>query len=138
MWQDVTFGCFFYYIVVRGEERDEKGRKGLRTVPEGGWTMFTQAPSQQTFSWPAGMKVPQGTMMHDGTSVPEGAEPQPDGTLKLPTGSVSPAEGFIMSRLQSSWGTDTDAALRLLLYLVHLARSCQSGKIQFCHYVPFP
>ena len=60
------------------------------------WTMYTQAPSQQTFCWPSGMKVPQGTMTPDGKPVPEGAEPQPDGTLKLPSGSVIPAEGVAL------------------------------------------
>ena len=66
------------------------------TVQEGGWTMYTHTSSQQAFSWPSGMKVPQGTMTHDGTPVPEGAEPQPDGTLKLPSGSVIPAEGVVL------------------------------------------
>ena len=74
----------------------QKPASSKPTVQEGGWTMYTQTSSQQTFSWPTGMKVPQGTMTHDGTPVPEDAEPQPDGTLKLPTGSVIPAEGVVL------------------------------------------
>ena len=52
--------------------------------------------SQPTFRWPTGMKVPQGSMTADGKLVPDGAEPQPDGSVKLLSGSVIPAEGVVL------------------------------------------
>lgn len=58
------------------------------SIPSG-----TPLPS---FGWPVGMKLPGGSQLQDGSQVPTGAEPQPDGSVLLPDGSTVPAENVTL------------------------------------------
>ena len=48
------------------------------------------------FGWPAGYKLPAGCQLLDGSHVPHGAEPQPDGTVLLLDGSRISASEVIL------------------------------------------
>ena len=72
---------------------------GSKPSPQGGWfwQIFSMSgPSQPSFFWPSGVKVPLGSQLADGSPVPDGAEPQPDGSVMFLTGSVIPAEGIVL------------------------------------------
>ena len=48
--------------------------------------------SLPSFRWGLGFRLPEGCQLPDGSPVPEEAEAQPDGSLKLPSGSIVPAD----------------------------------------------
>ena len=63
-----------------------------------------------SFRWTFGAKLPLGCQMPDGSLIPEGAEPQPDGFVLIPGRSKIPAtdvtmpDGILLSALLSATG----------------------------------
>ena len=98
-WEDVTLpdGVKLDFVVKPGSEVPTPAAN----MPDGsqpskpfgfGWFSRLSKPSLPSlpdvslpsFSWEVGTKLPQGCQMADGKPVPEGAEPQPDGTVVIP------------------------------------------------------
>lgn len=61
---------------------------GSAPVPVGEWALRLATPSMPTFSWLAGVKLPDGCQLPDGSPVPADAVPQADGTVLFADGTI--------------------------------------------------
>lgn len=62
------------------------------TVQQPSTTQPVAESGAAVFQWVAGTIIPQGSQLSDGSAVPEGAQPQPEGFVLLPDGSRITAE----------------------------------------------
>ena len=66
------------------------------SVTTGWWTSLWTVSHMPSWRWPSGTKLPSGCQKLDGSRLPDGAEPQPDGYILLIDGSRIPAEEVVM------------------------------------------